>query len=263
MLPQTDLALLCQAVVAAAHQELMPRFRHTSHQLKADGSVVTEADMAMQHHVSQLLQQFTPTIPLLGEEMAPAAQQQLLERHAASGLWILDPLDGTANYAAGIPIFAVSLALVQDGVAWGMIYDPNSRECFCATRSGGATLNGQPLTSQAPATIAESVAAVDLKRLSPQLASQLAMQHPFRSQRNFGSGALDWGWIASGRTPIYLHGGQKLWDYAAGSLILHEAGGYATTLAAEAVYNATLAPRSVVAAASPALHQQWLAQIHT
>ena len=96
------------------------------------------------------------------------------------------------------------------------------------------------------------------QRLDAALARRLAASPPYSSQRSFGSGALDWCMVATGLCHLYLHGGQKLWDYAAGQLILSEAGGFATTLEGERVLQLALVPRSVVAAPGQALHERWL-----
>jgi myo-inositol-1(or 4)-monophosphatase len=105
------------------------------------------------------------------------------------------------------------------------------------------------------------IAMVDFKRLKPELAATLAAHQPFGSQRNFGSSALDWCWLADGRFHVYLHGGQKLWDYAAGCLILAEAGGKALTLDGEEVIAPGLLPRSVVATLDLELYQIWTAWV--
>jgi myo-inositol-1(or 4)-monophosphatase len=187
------------------------------------------------------------------------------ERLAAgthAGLWCLDPLDGTSNYAAGVPFFAVSLALLIDArVALGLVYDPVRDECFMAQQGGGAWLNDTPL-QMPPAAARElrrSIAVVDFKRLRPELAARLASQPPYGSQRNFGSSSLEWCWLADRRFHAYLHGGQKLWDYAAGSLVLAEAGGTACTLEGQGVFTMGLASRSVVAAIHPSLFSEWCA----
>lgn len=248
-----------QAILkSAACEELLPRFARVERQLKGDGSIVTEADTAMQRRVLAALREGWPQIPLLGEEMRAEEQQQLLD-NSEEGLWLLDPLDGTSNFAAGIPYFCVSLALLRHGeVVLGIIYDPLRDECFSAGQGMGARLNGEPL--QVPASlppIACAMGLVDLKRLAPALASRLATEPPYSSQRSFGSGALDWCMLATGRCQLYLHGGQKLWDYAAGQLILAEAGGHASTLEGERVLQAALVPRSVVAASGRGLHARW------
>ncbi len=253
-----DIESLIGLLREAAQAELMPRFRKVVAQYKADGSLVTEADLAMQNAVSKRLQRDWPQFGFLGEEM-PAEQHEALLSKPGAGLWVLDPLDGTINFASGIPLFSVSLALIDTaGVVMGIIYDPVRDECFSAQRGKGATLNGHPLQAGVlPSRLDECVAEVDLKRLSVSLRTELLTAQPFRSQRNFGSGALDWAWLAAGRFQVYLHGGQKLWDYAAGVLILQEAGGRSCTLDEDAVFNHGLAPRSVVAAANLDLFALW------
>jgi myo-inositol-1(or 4)-monophosphatase len=84
---------------------------------------------------------------------------------------------------------------------------------------------------------------------------------PYRSQRNLGSCVLEWCWLAAGRLQLYLHGGQRMWDYAAGSLILGEAGGSFTTIGGNPLNCQKFTKRSVVAAVSPPLHQKWLAWV--
>lgn len=248
-----------QVIRDAAVQELVPRFNRVGQLLKSDGSIVTEADIAMQQRLLVALHQRWPTIPLLGEEMTPEEQQQLLD-HNDEGLCLLDPLDGTSNFAAGIPYFCVSLALLRKGaVELALIYDPLRDECFSAEKGKGAWLNGESL--QAPTAmrpLQQGIALIDLKRLTPKLAARVVSQPPYSSQRNLGSGALDWCYVATGRVDVYLHGGQKLWDYAAGQLILSEAGGHSSTLQGEDVQVNALIPRSVVAAADEENFRHWL-----
>jgi myo-inositol-1(or 4)-monophosphatase len=252
---------LSDLVRAAARKILLPRFGQVKTEAKQDGSLVTEADLLMQRELAGSLQKHWPLIALLGEEMTPAEQAALLGQ-ASSRIWVLDPLDGTINFASGVPNFAVSLALLDGaGVQLGLIYDPVRDEIFSASRDAGANLNGRPLRlpRDKPRELEACVAEIDLKRLDEQLRLRLVREMPFRSQRNFGSGALDWAWLADGRYQLYLHGGQKLWDYAAGSLILAEAGGAATTLAQQPLFNGSMAPRSAVGAVNLQLQEEWLA----
>jgi myo-inositol-1(or 4)-monophosphatase len=222
---------LTALVRECARAEILPRFGQTAARAKEDGSLITEADLAMQQRLIEALAQLTPGIPVLGEEMTPQHQQQLLgaETSAASSaatFWALDPLDGTSNYACGFPAFAVSLALFYNGqTVLGLIYDPLRDESFSAEPGQGATLNGARLESRpAPARLADAMALMDFKRIPPARLPQLLHKGAFRSQRNLGSVALDWCWLAAGRAQVYLHGGQRLWDYAAGRLIASEAG---------------------------------------
>jgi fructose-1,6-bisphosphatase/inositol monophosphatase family enzyme len=107
----------------------------------------------------------------------------------------------------------------------------------------------------------DCVANVDYKRLVSGLADRLVRYPPYRSQRNLGSCVLEWCWLAAGRLQLYLHGGQRMWDYAAGSLILREAGGKFTTVAGNPLDCRKFTKRSVIAATSPELHALWLAWI--
>ena len=253
-----DIEPLKSIVMSAAEQELLPRFNGSERRQKQDGSVITEADDAMQARLRADLAACWPEYPLLGEEMDEATQRRLLGA-AEGGLWCVDPLDGTSNFAAGIPFFAVSVALLEKGQPQvGMVYDPMRRECFWATRGGGAWCNDRRLIAKdSRLSIAHTVALIDFKRLDGELTRRLAERPPYSSQRSFGSVALDWCWIAANRGHLYLHGKQRIWDYAAGSLILAEAGGHAVTLDGEPVYRADLAPRSAVAAGDEALFAAW------
>lgn len=249
---------LAALVRQAAREEILPRFRNVTRQLKTDGSWLTEADLAMQRRLQAELAQRFPEIAFLGEEMDAAVQAQCMQ-HSDQGLWVLDPLDGTSNFAAGLPIFAPSLALIQGGrVVLGVVFDVMRDECFSAALHQGAWLNGQrlsPPTTDIP--LNKTLACIDFKRLPPALAQDLVLHPPYGSQRSIGSVALDWCWVATGRFHIYLHGKQGLWDYAAGQLILEEAGGHSCTLEGEPVFNNTLSKRSAVCAGDHRLFVAW------
>ncbi len=252
-----DIQKLNNIVRTAAREELLPRFEKVSHTFKADGSVLTEADLAMDSRLKTELHQAWPEIDFLSEEMEVAEQEQLLEN--SDKLWCLDPLDGTSNFAAGIPYFGVSLALIEKGqVTAGVIYDPILDECFSAVRNQGAMLNGKSLkVKPSGLPLKKAIALVDLKRLSPTLRNNIANHPPFHSQRNFGSCALEWAWMAAGRGHVYLHGGQKLWDLAAGTLLLEEAGGCCTTLEGETIFRPKMAARSVVSSSDTEMFPHW------
>lgn len=259
MLPDIDeLAALVKAI---AREEILPRFNHAQGRLKADGSIVTEVDFAMQSRLAEALGRRYPGIPLLGEEMDESRQQALLAENGR--LWCLDPVDGTSNFVAGMPFFCVSLALLVEGAsALGLIYDPVRDECYTAVRGQGACLNGNALKCHVPLLpLRRCMAVVDFKRLDPVLATRLALKPPYSAHRYLGSGALEWCWLAAGRFQAYLHGGQKLWDYAAGALILTEAGGAAATIQREPIATRGLAPLSVVAACDARLFAEWQAAL--
>ncbi|RRQ21375.1 inositol monophosphatase family protein [Thiohalobacter thiocyanaticus] len=253
-----DINQLNTLIRQVGQEELIPRFQRIGHEYKADGSVLTEADLAVDARLREQLHALHPDVAFLSEEM-PTAEQATLLADSGTPLWCLDPLDGTSNFAAGIPCFGISLALIRGGeVELGIIYDPLRDECFSARRGAGARLNDQRLQARATGVVLDkAVALVDFKRLGSPLRQCLVDNAPYSSQRNFGSCALEWGWMAAGRGHVYLHGGQKLWDLAAGSLILTEAGGTCRTLEGEAVFAPRLAPRSVVSASDPALFAAW------
>mgnify|MGYP001825704937 CR=1 FL=1 len=134
-----DMNRLRDIVISAAREELLPRLASVKRGIKADGSFVTEADLAVQNRIEGQLKQHWPEIGFLGEEMSSDEQRSLLQ--SGKPIWCLDPLDGTSNFAAGIPYFAVSLALLKDGeVELGIVYDPLRDECFHARKGGGLSL---------------------------------------------------------------------------------------------------------------------------
>jgi myo-inositol-1(or 4)-monophosphatase len=262
MLPQ--LAELIPLVTTVAREELLPRFHHVERQFKKDGSIVTEADLAVQQRLEEKLSREWPDIPILGEEMSEAQQQETLVS-STGGLWVIDPLDGTSNFAADIPYFAVSLALlVNSEPKFGLVYDPIRDECFSAVAGEGAFLNGKRIMlSKTGIPLNKCVALIDFKRLEPGMARALVGNPPYSSQRSFGAVALDLCYMAAGRGHLYLHGKMKLWDLAAGWLILEEAGGYSATLGGERLFIADLQPRSAVAAIDSKLFREWCKVLET
>ena len=254
-----SLTILKDIIIHAAREELLPRFTRVERQHKRDGSVITEADLATQSRIAAELQGNWPNTVFLGEEMEAAEQASLLE--SKQPVWCLDPLDGTSNFAAGIPFFCVSLALLQGSkVLLGIIYDPVRDECFSADAMTGAQLNGEPLrVKESGLVLAQTTALIDFKRLDPPLATRLVSEIPYASQRSFGSVALDWCWLAAGRCHVYLHGRSKLWDYSAGNYIFHQAGGHSCSLDGNPVFTYALTPRSSVAAVDEALFAEWTA----
>ena len=223
-----DSRQLQHIVIDIAEAEVLSRYRDPDVSRKSDGSLVTDADIAVQSRLIEQLAKEWPDIPLMGEEMTLDEQQELAKSDC---YWCVDPLDGTTNYSAGLPFFALSLALIVEGRAvLGIVYDPVRHECFRAELGRGAWLNDEVLhLHSGPGTLKECIAIVDLKRLSPALVNRLSNESPYRSQRCFGAIALEWCWLAAGRAHLNLHGGQKLWDYAAGRLVFAEAGGIYST----------------------------------
>lgn len=255
-----DSATLDQLIATTRHvaaTEVMPRFlRLGKGSRKEDGTLFTEADVETQRALVAALPTIVPC-PVLGEEMSAAEQEALWEGHER--LWVIDPIDGTTNFFHGLPYFAISIALMDAGrPIMGLVYNPVTDELFTALLGQGAYLNGQrlPLKQHVP-TMPEAIAGVEVKWLSGKLPQRLAALPPFGSQRNFGASTLDWCYLAAGRFDLYVHGGQRLWDYAAGCLILTEAGGSMTSLYHEDYWADDVWQRSVVAALNPGLFAQW------
>ncbi|BCN92813.1 phosphatase [Thiomicrorhabdus immobilis] len=244
-------------IVALAKTEVLARFEQVGAEEKDDGSLLTEADTEMQKQTQQFLAQNWPQYAFLGEESSSEEQEAAMNRD--TGCWILDPVDGTSNFAIGIPVYSVSLALmIQGKLVAGLVYDPSRDEMFSARIGQGAQLNGKPLIANTPKqSLKQCSGIIDFKRLSAELATKIATQCPYSSQRSFGSVCLDWCWIAAGRGQVYLHGAQNIWDYAAGWLVLEEAGGYSCDLNNESVVVAKVIKRSAVAATTKPLFEEW------
>lgn len=252
-----QLTALMREVAAA---EVMPRFLQAAVSKKHDGSQLTEADLGAQAMFAARLPEILPC-PMLGEEM-DAAEQNALWQHAENGLWVVDPIDGTNNFINGLPHFALSAAYIRHGrTEFGAVYQPVSGEMFYARRGCGAFLNGRPLPLRSAAkSLGEAIAGVEVKYLrSGKLASRMQTLCPCGSQRSMGCSTLDWCYLAAGRYDLYVHGGQKLWDYAAGALIYEEAGGRLETLEGDEFWSGrNVFQRSVIAGLQPDLFDRWL-----
>jgi myo-inositol-1(or 4)-monophosphatase len=248
---------LVATVKRVAAEQIMPYYLRVAHQRKADGSLFTEADLAAQEALLGVLPLLVPG-PVIGEEMSQEEQAQRWAE-GRQAVWCVDPIDGTSNFVAGLPFFAVSVALMREGRAeLGVVHNPVANETFYAERGAGAYLDGErlPIRSHVP-HIRNAMAQVDFKRLPTRLSSALASAPPYSSQRNYGAGTLEWCYLAAGRFDLLLHGGQKLWDYAAGALILEEAGGRVCTLHEDDFWSADLWRRSVVASRDPGMFEAW------
>lgn len=249
---------IIQVTKQVARHEIVPRYLRVAHEHKVDGSLCTIADTEAQAALARGLREIADH-PVLGEEMSGEEHQSQWDA-GHNGIWVIDPIDGTSNFVNGLPYFSISVALMREGrTEIGVIYAPELDETYWAERGRGAWLNGErlPIKERPPRNLKAAMAGVDLKRLDRKLAAELAARPPYSSQRNFGSSALDWCFVAAGRFDVYLHGGQKLWDYAAGALILEEAGGAMATLEQDDFWASDPWKRSVVASWDPATFALW------
>jgi len=252
-----------EAIARQAGQHiLLPAFlsQLSVQSIKADGSIVTETDQLCQDYLQRALALLAPSCGFLGEEMTEQAQLDCLHKDGSKGkFWCVDPLDGTGNFATPLPLFAVSIGLIEHGKpVLACIYDPVRDEMFTAIRGQGLLINGEPSGLNASLKpLADAIGFVDFKRLQPALAKRLVSQKVYRSQRNLGTCALEWAWLAAGRAQFVVHGGQKLWDYAAGLLLAEEAGCLVTDFKKEEPFAVPRLSCPILATASPQLHQSW------
>jgi len=254
-----DIRILADILEAAGREILLPAFlpHRKASTSKGDGSVVTDTDLACQQHIRMQLAARWPDIDFLGEEMSAAEQSSCLQ--GGGRFWCLDPLDGTSNFVASFPAFALSLALIDDGrPQLACIVDPVRGETFTAVRGQGARLNEASLLNHPVAKLAEAVGFIDFKRLDAERRATLATPGLYRSQRNIGSCALEWAWLAAGRGQFIIHGGEKIWDFSAGGLIAEEAGCRLSDFGGHALFDCIQPVSSIVAAASPELHESLL-----
>lgn len=219
---------------------------------KGPADLVTEADFASQERIRELLLSRFPEHGFLGEEdgtdIAPRDG-----RHR----WIVDPLDGTVNYVHGVPNFAVSVALECEGrIIAGAIYDPSLDECFTAEAGGGAFLNGIPIRTSGTTQLTEALVVASfpagIQEGHPEIERFVRALVATQSLRRTGSAALNLSYLAAGRFDAYWATTTKIWDIAAGFLILSEAGG---SLATPEGGEVELAKPRFVAAATPQLQQ--------
>ncbi len=228
---------------------------------KQDGSIVTATDIACQQHLRKSLFNASPGIGFLGEEMTGEEQRICLQ--AGGRYWCLDPLDGTSNFVASFPAFALSLALIEDGTpTFACVHDPIKSETFSAVLGQGAMLNGERIHSQPVDTFREAVGFIDFKRLDEPLRNRLAAPGIYRSQRNIGSCALEWAWLAAGRAQFIIHGGEKIWDYSAGGLIAAESGCTLSDFNGIQLFDDIKPVASIIAAASAPLHKDILVHVN-
>jgi len=255
MKTESILPNMVNIIVKAGRDIIFPAY-HSSIQLsaKADGSVVTTTDLASQHYIQGELEKLDASINFLGEEMTEAEQLACLQ-HGDGRYWCLDPLDGTSNFIAHFPCFAISLALIENGIVeMACIHDPVRQETFSAIRGCGAQMNGQPISASSNDQAQQAVGFVDFKRLNPALAAIMATTPVYRSQRNIGSCALEWAWLAAGRGQFIIHGGEKIWDFAAGSLLASEAGCMVSNFKSKPLFPCKTLSSPVLAACNPVIH---------
>jgi myo-inositol-1(or 4)-monophosphatase len=220
---------------------------------KGELNLVTEADLASEREIVSILKRRFPDASILAEEAGASP--------GSSGLrFIVDPLDGTTNFAHGYPIFAVSIGCELDGrLSAGVVYDPTREELFTAERGQGAFLNGRRLSVSSTETLGESLLVTGFPYdLRDDLEGSLRLFQRFmgscRAIRRDGSAALDLCYVAAGRTDGFWEEKLGPWDTAAGAVIVEEASGRVSDFRGSAFQPA----RGEVVASNGRIHEQML-----
>ena len=193
---------------------------------KGEVDLVTEIDEEAERVIREILLEAFPAYGMLAEEGGALVGEE-------DARWIVDPLDGTTNYAHHLPIFAVSIGLERSSaVVLGVVHDPIGEETFVAEQGRGATLNGEPIKVSDADELIRALIATGFPYDRAEMPEALELFGRFaattRGMRRLGSAALDLCYVASGRIDGYYERGIWPWDLAAGSVIVEEAGGKLT-----------------------------------
>jgi myo-inositol-1(or 4)-monophosphatase len=211
----------------AAGQILLEKFgRKINISKKGDINLVTEADLASEKLIIERIRSYYPKHGILAEESGAA----VIEGGDAAWKWIIDPLDGTTNFAHGYPCFCVTLALEHNGeIAIGVTFDPTRNELFAAEKGSGATLNNKPIrvseTEELKNALLVTGFPYDTRERENFTRHFTGFTHKSRGIRRDGSAAIDMAYVACGRFDGFWEEGLQPWDVAAGVLMIEEAGG--------------------------------------
>ncbi len=200
--------------------------RRIGYEYKGDVDLVTEADRASEKFIAQRLRARWPEFGILGEEGTRSDLD-------AEYRWLVDPLDGTTNFAHGYPVFCISIALARgEELLAGFLYDPTRDEFFSAERGAGAKLNGQAMHVSKTSSLAESLLGTGFpshkRHKNPNIHFYHQLTLRSHGLRRAGSAALDLACVASGRYDGFWEFKLNSWDTAAGVLLIQEAGGRVT-----------------------------------
>lgn len=234
---------------------LMEKFGRITVSKKGDINLVTEADLASEAHIIERIKSYHPKHAILAEESGDA----VIIRGDSSWKWIIDPLDGTTNYAHGYPCFCVTIALEHEGeIVLGVTLDPTRNELFAAERGQGASLNGKPIRVSSAEKLGDALLVTgfpyDFKQ-KPNFGRHLnEFLFHSRGVRRDGSAAIDMAYVACGRFDGFWEEGLNPWDIAAGKLLIEEAGGIVTYYdgSALSIY------KPPICASNGAIHSQML-----
>jgi myo-inositol-1(or 4)-monophosphatase len=251
-------------VAERAGAVLMDRYERLERiDYKSARDVVTEADHLSEALILEAIRARYPNDAILAEETGE--HRAIAGEAPTSGrgrVWIVDPLDGTVNYANGIPVFCVSIGLVVDGrPAVGVILDPTRSESFAATADGPATLNGRQVHASDKEKLSDFVISMSLGGRSAASRAR-NVRKAIRISRNMGSAALALAYVANGRFDAFIQqGGLSAWDVAAAGLIAERGGATVTAMDGGPWFDLAHSPKSIGILAAPPAHHETLLRL--
>ncbi len=246
----TDIARRAGGILTESYE----RIERIDYKSKRD--VVTDADYASERLVIDAIRERYPDDAILAEESGEHAGVGRGKRAGNGRTWVIDPLDGTVNYANGIPFYCVSVGLVVGDVPTvGAVFDPSRDDMFTAAVDGPATLDGEPITRSPKEALSDYVVSLAVIGRGG-LARERRIAPSIRIHRRMGSAALALVYVANGRFDAFVqNGGLSLWDVAAAGLIAGRAGAVVTDVTGGAWWNPRLrGPRTSIVAAPDAQH---------
>lgn len=249
-----QLLTVCELAARAGAEQLLAWRGRFQAREKAPRDLVTDADYASEKAVRGVIADHFPDHGILGEE-APVMEQ--LDRPYC---WVVDPLDGTINYAHGFPCWGVSVAVAHAGrIVAGVVLDPERNECFSAHEGSGAFLNGRLISVSDAVAVEQALVAISLPPTldhdSPDFRALMKISPICQALRRTGSAALNLAYVASGRLDAHWAHEIHPWDAAAGVILVREAGG-AVSAADGSPFD--LVRADYLAAATPSLFERLL-----
>jgi myo-inositol-1(or 4)-monophosphatase len=251
-----DLAIRAAREAGAILQDYAARGFRIEH--KGRINLVTEADLASEHHIKELIHSHFPSHRILAEETGEHGTGE-------ECVWIIDPLDGTTNFSHGFPCYAVSIGVEQKGQSvLGVIYDPSREEIFVAERGAGATCNGERIRVSTIDSLEQALLVSGFpydvrERMNDYLPAWRIFLERAQGVRRFGSASIDMACVAAGRVDGFWERGLHAWDVAAGWVIIEEAGGRVTRLDGAAFDNYS----SSLLCTNSLIHEEMLAALRS
>ena len=260
----TDDLVFARDLACRAGAILMDRYERLEQiDYKSARDVVTEADHLSEALIVESIRDRYPTDAILAEETGEHRAVAGEAPTAGRGrVWIVDPLDGTVNYANGIPVFCVSIGLVVDGrPAVGVIVDPTRNEAFSASADGPALLDGHPIRASVKEKLSDFVVSMALSGRSAVSRSR-NVRKQIRISRSMGSAALALAYVGNGRFDAFVQqGGLSAWDIAAAGLIAERGGARVTAMDGGSWFDLARGPRSIGVLAAPQPHHEALLKL--